>query len=95
MKPLQISSDILPLSKFKSLASQLLGQMKESQRPIIITQNGTPAAVLISPEDFDRWQERERFLSAIQSGLADVEAGRVISDEELEQELEREFGKSE
>jgi PHD/YefM family antitoxin component YafN of YafNO toxin-antitoxin module len=59
---------------------------------VVITQNGKPAAVLITPEEYDEVQEHRRFLSAIQEGLDDVTAGRTFSDEELDAELETELG---
>lgn len=36
--------------------------------------------------------ERDRFVEAVEAGLADAEAGRVISDEELGASLDEEFG---
>ena len=65
MKPIQVSQDILPLGEFKTHASQALRRVRESQRPIVITQNGKPAGVLLSPEEFDRLTERERFVAAV------------------------------
>lgn len=47
---------------------------------------------MIPPEDSDEIRERERFIAAVQEGLADSEAGRVIDDEELSRLLEEEFG---
>ena len=89
MKPFQVSEDILPLSEFKTHASKALRRVRESQRPIVITQNGKPAGVLLSPEEFDRLTERERFVEAVRDGLADVEDGRVFNDADLEAELAR------
>jgi len=59
---------------------------------MIITRNGRAAAVLLSPEEFDRLTYRERFRAALREGLADVEAGRIISDQELGIALARKFG---
>ncbi|MFH0342911.1 MAG: type II toxin-antitoxin system Phd/YefM family antitoxin [Chromatiales bacterium] len=84
MPTLQISEDILPLGHFKIHASQILKALNSAQRPIVITQNGKPAAVLLSPAEFDRLNEQARFIVAVQEGLADEAAGRVIDDEELE-----------
>jgi prevent-host-death family protein len=95
MKPMQLAEDILPLGEFKTHASQVLRKLQNSQRPVVITQNGRPAAVLITPEEFDRMREHERFLSAVREGLADAEAGRMIDDDELERELDQEFGRLE
>ena len=92
MKILHISEDILPLARFKAQASEVLRRLRTDQRPIVITQNGKPTAVVITPEEFDRLTERERFLQAVQEGLADIESGRVIDDDALSQELAAEFG---
>ena len=54
---------------------------------MIITQNGRPSGVLVSPEEFDRIQKRQRFPESIDAGLADAEAGRVIDTEELKKRL--------
>ena len=58
----------------------------------IITQKGRPAAVLLSPEEFDRLTYRERFPAAVREGLADAEAGRVVFDRDLDEAVERELG---
>lgn len=91
MKPFSTAEDIVPLNDFKARASQLFRKLREGQRPLIITQNGKPAAVLISPEEFDRIRERDRFMEAVSAGLADS-ADRLVDDEELGAELDKEFG---
>ncbi len=59
-----MSQDILPLGEFKTHASRVLRRLREARRPIVITQNGRPAGVLISPEEFDRLVEHDRFVTA-------------------------------
>ena len=92
MKTLHISEDILPLAKFKTQASEVLRRLHTAQRPIVITQNGKPTAVMITPEEFDRLTEQTRFHEAVEEGLADAEAGRLIDDDALSGELDAEFG---
>lgn len=92
MKSLHIAEDILPMAEFKAQASRVFRRLREEGRPMVITQNGRPAGVLIPPQEFDRWQEQERFLSAVREGLADAEAGRLTTDEEMTAELDRAFG---
>ncbi len=92
MKPLQVSSDILAIGDFKARASQVIRQLRDSQRPIVITQNGKPAAVLITPEAYDRFTAHQLFTRAVNQGLDDVAAGRVMDDEDLTAVLDREFG---
>ena len=84
MKPINISRDIVSLSDFKTRASRMLHDIQHSHRPLVITQNGKAASVLMSPSDFDRLAEQSRFVEAVQKGLVDVEQGCVLPDEDLD-----------
>lgn len=87
MKPINISQNIISLTDFKNKAAKMLHKIQSSHRPLVITQNGKAAAVLVSPDDFDFLTEQARFVDAVQKGLRDVQDGRIISDEDLDQEL--------
>ena len=87
MKEVQVSDGIVPLGEFKAQAAKFLKRLGESGQPMVITQNGRPAGVLVSPREFDRIQERQRFLESIGAGLADAEAGRVVDTAELKKRL--------
>ena len=87
MKPLRISEDIVPIGRFKGEASQWLKKISETGQTLVITQNGTPAGVLISPTEFDRIRERQEFLEGLTAGLRDAEEGRVVSTRELKRRL--------
>ena len=87
MKEVQIADGIVPLGEFKAQAAKLLKRLGESGEPMVITQNGRPAGVLVSPKEFDRIQERQRFLESIAAGLADAESGKVMNTGELKKRL--------
>lgn len=92
MRELQISEDILPIGEFKTKVSRVLRRLHATRRPFVITQNGKPAAVLLTPEEFDRLNEHARFIEALDEGLGDSVAGRVVEDGELTRELDETFG---
>ncbi len=92
MKPLQVAQDIVPVGAFKAHASEFIRRLRVEHRPIVITQNGKPAAVLVTPEEFDRLREHDRFLEAVRAGIEDSEAGRVTDDENLDGDLNLAFG---
>ena len=87
VKEVQISDGIVPLGEFKAQAAKLLKRIGESGQPMVITQNGRPAGVLLSPREYDRIQERQRFLESIAAGLADAESGRTMTTMELRERL--------
>ena len=87
MRPINIYQNIISLSEFKNKATKMLNEIQSSHRPLVITQNGKAAAVVISPSDFDLLIEQARFFEAVQRGLEDVQNGRVLPDEDLGKEL--------
>jgi PHD/YefM family antitoxin component YafN of YafNO toxin-antitoxin module len=66
--------------------------LRGRRRPLVLTQNGKAAAVMLSPEDFDRLTTQARFVAAVQDGLGDLDAGRVLSDDDLGRRLDARFG---
>ncbi len=87
MKEVHISDGIVPLGEFKAQAAKLLKRIGESGQPMVITQNGRPAGVLLSPQEYDRIQKGQRFLESIAAGLADAESGRTMTTMELRERL--------
>src|SRR6266566_1418941 len=82
-RSLQVSEDIIPIAELKARLSMVVRSLETRPRPLIVTLNGKPAAVVMSPREYDRLTYSARFVGAVNRGLADVEAGRTISDEEL------------
>ena len=89
MKHIHVSQDIVPLGEFKSKAAQYLKQLAEKNHPMVITQNGRPAAVLLSPSEFDRLLEKHRFLLSVASGLEDAESERIMDTTELKKRFSK------
>jgi prevent-host-death family protein len=87
MKPLRVSEDIVPVGQFKAQAKKWLARASETGQPLVITQNGRPAGVLLSPTEFDRLMERQRFLAAVDEGLSDAGAGRAMPTAEVRRRL--------
>ncbi len=87
----QVSEDIMPIAELKARLSDTVRTLEVRGRPLVITLNGKPAAVLMSAKEFDRIRYREQVMNAIGEGLADDAAGRTISDEELGRRIERRY----
>ena len=59
---------------------------------MLVTQNGRPAGVVLSPAEFDLLVERERLVADVAAGIADLEAGRTHSLDDVRRELARRRG---
>jgi antitoxin YefM len=89
MSLLSVSKDIVPIGQFKTGLAGWFKSVRESGRPLIITQNGKPAGVLLSPSEFDELAYKKAFFDSVQRGVTDVEAGRTLSAEDLKIELKK------
>ena len=45
---------IVPISDLREDAANILGRMKNSHEPVVITQRGRAAAVMVSVEEYER-----------------------------------------
>jgi prevent-host-death family protein len=92
MTEFRVSEGIVPMSEFKARAAEWLGRIARTDEPVVITQNGRAAGVLLSPRAYDLLLERARFISAIEAGLADAKAGRTIAHADLVAEVQARYG---
>jgi prevent-host-death family protein len=88
MRDVNISEGIVPLGEFKARASKIIGEIAGSDEPLVITQNGRPAAVLMSPVAFQELRERHEFLEAVAEGVADTENGRIVDHKKVRRWLD-------
>lgn len=84
----------LGFREFKAQAADWLRKLGETGAPVVVTQNGKPAGVLLSPEVFDQLTEQARFVAAVNEGLADAEAARVHSPDAVVSRMKRRFGRA-
>ena len=81
----------LPLSEVKAKLSRLVDEVKGRDEEVVITRNGVPAAVLVSADEYESWQETlavcadAALMQDIREGLDALKANRseVYTLEEL------------
>jgi prevent-host-death family protein len=83
MKNIHISSDIIPPGEFKAGISTCWKKVQTSSRPLIISQNGRPTRILVSPAEYDALAYRKQFRESVERGLAAAESGEVYSTVEV------------
>ena len=91
---LNISRDIHSLSSFKRNTLESIEQMKQTGEPIVLTVNGKAELVVQDAESYQKLLdalERLEAIAGIKQGLEDVEAGRTVSMEEFEQEMQQKY----
>jgi len=89
MKDISVASDIIPVGQFKSNLAKYLKEIQINQNSLIITQNGKPAGVLISPKEFDELRETKLFIESISRGLANSENDDILTTSQLRSEIKK------
>ena len=80
---------IVPISDLRDDAANVLERMKKSQEPVVITQRGRAAAVMISIEEYERSEHERELLRLLVQGDREVAAGRGHSLEEVLKDADR------
>ncbi|MFV1976211.1 MAG: type II toxin-antitoxin system Phd/YefM family antitoxin [Candidatus Scalindua sp.] len=90
---MNITTDIKPVSYLKSKSADLLKQINETHRPVIITQNGEPKAVLQDTKSYENMRNAIGMLKLISQGEEDIKKGKSRTQEEVFEKLETQLKK--
>ena len=82
MKP-NLAEDIISVSDFRKKTSSYLEEIRTKNRTVVLTQNGHSAAVVLSPEEFEKVRYERDFFAAIAKGEKEIEQGKGIPHEEV------------
>ena len=83
----------VPISKAREELADLVDKAKNRLDEYVITVNGSPAAVIISAEEYESWKETEEILAdkqlmkAIKQGEKEIAEGKVQDWDEVKKEL--------
>ncbi|MGD8720629.1 MAG: type II toxin-antitoxin system Phd/YefM family antitoxin [Desulfobacterales bacterium] len=82
--------ETLSLSEAKIKLSELIKKVQSTDAEVVITKNGRPAAVLVSPDEFEGWRETimiksdADLMTEIRKGISALKKkSRVYTLEEL------------
>ena len=92
---IDITQDIQPLTTFRNNSVEFMKQLKETKRPIILTVNGKPEAVLQDPAAYQRLLDLAALADpeeGLRQGLEDIAEGRTRPARKVFAELREEYG---
>jgi prevent-host-death family protein len=67
--------NIIPVSDLRQDAAKVLKRVKDSREPVVITQRGRAAAVMLSVEAFEQSERDRELLRLLAKGEREIEAG--------------------
>ena len=74
---MRYSTQIKPISYLKANAAEVLEELAEQRRPLVITQNGEARAVIQDVASYEETQETLALLKVLALGNEQVAAGKV------------------
>jgi antitoxin YefM len=78
MAGIHLEEDIRPLSEFRANAAGLIQRIRTSKRPLVLTQRGHSAAVVMGVSEYQRLIEELELLRDIQTSLDELDSGKGI-----------------
>jgi prevent-host-death family protein len=90
---LRIATDIKPVSDFRANAAGMIEQVKTSGRPLVLTQRGESAAVLLNVAVYQEMIEEIELLSDVRTAMKQVKLGQVLSNSAAKTELRKRFAR--
>ena len=68
--------NIIPVTDLRQDAAAALKQLRISKQPVVITQRGRAAAVLMSMEEYERGEHERQLLHLLARGEQEIAAGK-------------------
>ncbi len=75
--------DIIPITDLQQDAAAALKRVKSSRQPVVITQRGRAAAVLLSLEAYERSEQERQILQLLARGEQEFKAGKGFDLDEV------------
>jgi len=68
--------DIMPVTDLRQDAAAALKRVRSSKQPLVITQRGRAAAVMLSIEAYERVEHERQLLRLLARGEREIKAGK-------------------
>ena len=87
MQRIKLDTDIRPLSDFRANVASIIEELKKTKRPIVITQHGKSAAVMLDVTEYEDLLEKVELLTDIQIAETQLQKGEGISHTDAKQQI--------
>jgi antitoxin YefM len=91
MRQPRLDTDIKPVSEFRANAADLIEQVRNSGRPLILTQRGHSAAVLLDVAAYAQLVEELELLRDVRTAVQQIESSKGVPSRQAKAELRRRF----
>ena len=87
MQRIQLDEDIQPLSEFRANVALFIEKVRKTKRPLVITQRGKSAAVMMDVAEYEKLLEKLELLSDIQIAESQINRGEGVNHEDAKRKV--------
>lgn len=85
---ISLSNDIEPLSEFRKKSADFVKRLKKEKNPIVLTQHGKSAAVLLDVTEYERISKKMEMLEDLLEAKQQVEQGNTLNMKDAKRRIE-------
>lgn len=84
-----VMSETMPLAQVKAHFSEVADRVERQQERVVVTRNGRPSVILISPDDLESLEETlailsdARLMEKVRKGVVEAKSGKGIPLEQV------------
>ena len=93
MRQINFENDIKPLSEFRANAANLVKQVRDTKRPLILTQHGKSSAVLIDVAEYQAIIDKMELLQEVQIAEQQISEGKYLTNEQVTKRLNARYNR--
>ena len=86
---MKIKEDIHSVTYLKARAADLLDQINQTRRPVVITQKGEPRAVILDPRSYEKMRTAAGLMKLLAESERDIAEGRLAEQQDVFQRIEQ------
>ena len=90
---ISISNDIEPLSEFRKKSADFIKRLHDEKQPIVLTQHGRSAAVLMDVSEYERISKKMELLENLLEAKQEVQQGDTYSMDEAKSRIDKHLSK--
>lgn len=79
MPRIRPTQDIRPLAEFRANIAAVVRQVQRTKRPVVLTQHGRSAAVLVGAAEYEALLERANLLDDVRIAETEIAAGKAVA----------------
>lgn len=90
---ISLVNNIEPLSEFRKKSADFIKRLKKEKQPIVLTQHGKSAAVIMDVSEYERFNRKMEMLEDLLEAKLQVEKGQVYTMDEAKERIDKHLSK--